>query len=127
MYCSGSIDYITKKFVHDKRCQLYIPTTTTANPQPNTKVSSGNISSNATSGIGQQANLTNQRKTANKGVAGGANSGGSNYNNNLQTNHSEVSTQGSNSVSRAAVSMDAEFSQDEERDIQEFARKLEII
>jgi hypothetical protein len=43
------------------------------------------------------------------------------------SNQSEVSTQGSNSVSRAAASFDAEYSQDEERDIQEFARKLENI
>lgn len=44
-----------------------------------------------------------------------------------QNNQSEVSTQGSNSVSRAAGSVDAEYSQDEERDIQEFAKKLENI
>ena len=55
-----------------------------------------------------------QRKAGHKGNAN-------------QQNQSEVSTQGSNSVSRAAGSVDAEYSQDEERDIQEFAKKLENI
>lgn len=103
MYCSGSIDFSTKKFVHDKRCQL-------ASSNQNPKLG-------ANAAGGSQSNQPSQRKSANK--AASANN----------QNHSEVSTQGSNSVSRAAasVSVDAEFSQDEERDIQEFARKLEII
>lgn len=84
MYCSGSIDFSTKKFVHDKRCQL-------ASSNSNPKLG-GNTAS------GSQSNQPSQRKSMNKAASA------------TNQNHSEVSTQGSNSVSRAAASVEAEFS-----------------
>ena len=76
-YCAGSIDYMTKKFVHDKRCQL--ATASNAGNVQAAKVSSGNNNSNNATGT-QQANLTNQRKLANKAGIAGANGSSNNCN-----------------------------------------------